>query len=48
MFAPSSTGVYEAKVTADFYYAKNIGFIKVEASDPFPVSIDITRWEIYY
>ena len=48
MFAPSSTGVYEAKVTADFYYAKNIGFIKAEASDPFPVSIDITRWEIYY
>lgn len=48
MFAPSLTGEYETVVTSIFYYAKNIGFIKAEAYDPFPVSIDITKWEIYY
>ena len=48
MFAPTLTGVYQTVVTSDFYYAKNIGFIKAEAADPLPVTIYVTRWEIHY
>lgn len=48
MFAPSATGVYQTVVTANFYYAKNIGFIKAEISAPFPATIYVNRWEIYY
>ena len=48
MFAPSATGVYQTVTTANFYYAKNIGFIKAETSDPSPVTLYISRWEIYY
>ncbi len=48
MFSPSSTGAYQTIVTADFYYAKNIGFIKAEATEPFPVTISASRWQIYY
>lgn len=48
MFAPSATGTYQTLATANFYYAKNIGFIKAEVSDPFSFGIYVTRWEIYY
>ncbi len=48
MFSPSVTGAFQTVITSNFYYAKNIGFIKAEASDPFPVSFYVTRWEIYY
>lgn len=48
LFAPSATGVYQTVTTANFYYAKNIGFIKAEFSDPSPVTLYVTRWQIYY
>lgn len=48
MFAPSLTGGYQTVITSNFYYAKNIGFIKAETSDPFPVTLYAKRWEIYY
>jgi len=48
MFQPSSTGVYETIATGNFYYAKNIGFIKAELSDPLPSTLYISRWKIYY
>lgn len=44
----SSTGAYETVTTANFYYAKNIGFIKAEISDPFPFTFYVTGWEIFY
>lgn len=48
MFAPAATGVYQTVVTANFYYAKNIGFIKAEISDPSPSVLYISRWKVYY
>ena len=48
MFAPTETGVYQTVLTANFYYAKNIGFIKVEISDPAPSALYISRWQVYY
>lgn len=48
MFAPSVTGVYQTVVTANFYYAKNIGFIKAEFSDPSASALYISRWQVYY
>lgn len=48
MFAPSTTGVYETISTGNFYYAKNIGFIKAEISNPLPATLYISRWQIYY
>jgi hypothetical protein len=48
VFASSGSEAFEPVITANFYYAKNIGFIKAEISDPFPSTINITRWEIHY
>lgn len=48
MFAPASTGVYETLSSENFYYAKNIGFIKAEFTQPVPGTLYISRWEIYY
>lgn len=48
MFAPAAAGGYATIVTAQFYYAKNIGFIKAETSGSSPFTINADRWEIYY
>ena len=48
MFAPSLTGTYQTAVTANFYYAKNIGFIKADLIDPFAATLYVSRWEIFY
>lgn len=48
MFAPTATGTYQSLGSYDYYYAKNIGFIKVETLFPFPVNAFVTRYTIYY
>jgi len=49
MFSPSVTaGTYATIITGQFYYAKNIGFIKAETSDPLPLTINVRHWEVYY
>ncbi len=47
LFDQASTGVYQKVITFNLYYAKNIGFIKAETSDPFPVTLYVTKWKIY-
>ncbi len=48
MFQPAITGTYQPLGTVNFYYAKNIGFIKAEANAPFPVTFLLTSYQIYY
>ena len=47
MFAPSA-GTYSGGFTANFYYAKNIGFIKAEGSDAGSLITYVMRWQIFY
>jgi len=47
MFAPAGVSVYQNLGAVDFFYAKNLGFIKVESVN-FNFGIYINRWEIYY
>lgn len=48
LFAPSATGAYQTAITANFYYAKNIGFIKADLTDPFAATLYVSRWQIFY
>ncbi len=48
IFTPTQTGMPLTLGTVNYYYAKNIGLIKVESTNPFPVVINIRRWEIYF
>jgi hypothetical protein len=48
MFAPTATGAFKTISSNNVHYAKNIGFIKAESTIPFPLTITVSRWEIYY
>lgn len=48
MFTPGPSAAYQTLVTGNFYYAKNIGFVKAEFSDPLAASIIALGWNIRY
>lgn len=48
MFAPAATGSFTSISSDNLSYAKNIGLVKAESTVPFPVTINVSRWQIYY